>query len=322
MSREISIEQRELLIRIAGFAIDEGTPELSFSGRLARENGWTGKYADRVVVEYLRFVGLAMVSGHVVTPSEQVDQAWHLHLTYTHSYWTRLCGEVLGRPLHHGPTRGGEAESRKYFEQYERTLRSYEEIFGVSPPADIWPKAEIRFGRDLLAVRVNPGDYWMISKRCLLLPGRVLSEPVPWGRVLTFFSLGLLLAPQVVDAASERLSAAMRGAGGALNWLPSASLTTGEPSFYLQMLEVFGIALLPAEFLFRTVLRAMDRRQGAGLEEFDVVAETSAMTRAESAILIRGAPRLVEAALGAPGCGSTMSSCGRDGDDRAGGRGQ
>ena len=199
MSRELSNEQRALLIRIAGFSIDEGQPELTFSGRLARENGWTGEYSARVVVEYLRFVGLAMVSGHVVTPSEQVDQAWHLHLTYTRSYWLRLCEEVLGRPLHHGPTRGGEAESRKYVEQYERTLRSYEEIFGVRPPADIWPKAEIRFGRDLLAVRLNPRDYWMIPRIRLRLPGWRL---VSW--LLTLFSVSVLIVPPVSGAVESQ----------------------------------------------------------------------------------------------------------------------
>jgi len=58
---------------------------LPFEARLARENGWCRAYTQRVIVEYKRFVYLAMTAGHVVTPSEEVDHAWHMHLTYTRS---------------------------------------------------------------------------------------------------------------------------------------------------------------------------------------------------------------------------------------------
>jgi uncharacterized protein (TIGR04222 family) len=83
-----------------------------------------------------------------VTPSDQVDQAWHLHLLYTESYWDGLCRGVLGRPLHHGPTRGGVREAAKFHDWYGRTLDSYRRLFGSEPPADIWPPAAERFGRD------------------------------------------------------------------------------------------------------------------------------------------------------------------------------
>lgn len=154
----------ELCARIFNFAIDEGTPALTFERRLARENGWTAEFACRVVIEYKRFVYLAMTAGHPVTPSDQVDQAWHLHLTYSRSYWERLCGEVLGRPLHHGPTRGGAAESARFDAQYEQTLAAYRTAFGAEPPADIWPPAEVRFGTDLHFVRVNTALNWVVPK--------------------------------------------------------------------------------------------------------------------------------------------------------------
>jgi uncharacterized protein (TIGR04222 family) len=109
-----------------------------------------------------------MTAGHPVTPSVQVDEAWHLHLTFTRSYWVRLCGQVLGRPLHHDPTRGGDDESAKFHEQYERTLASYRKAFGQSPPADIWPPAEVRFGDDLDSLRVNTAHNWVVPKRPVL----------------------------------------------------------------------------------------------------------------------------------------------------------
>lgn len=155
----------ELYARILAFPIDDGTPELTFEARLARENGWSLGYAQRVVEEYRRFVMLAMASGHTVTPSEQVDQAWHLHLTYTRSYWERFCGQVLDRLLHHGPTRGGEVESAKFHDHYERTLITYQNTFAEEPPADIWPPTAERFGDDLHCVRVNTARNWVVPKR-------------------------------------------------------------------------------------------------------------------------------------------------------------
>src|SRR5688572_23915413 len=106
--------ERELWSRIAAFPLDEGSPPLSFAARLARENAWSVSHAARVLEEYRRFAYLAVAAGHPVTPSEDVDQAWHLHLTYTRSYWTRFCATVLGRELHHEPTQGGAAEARKF----------------------------------------------------------------------------------------------------------------------------------------------------------------------------------------------------------------
>ena len=85
-----------------------------------------------------RFCFLAATVDHQVTPSDAIDQAWHLHLTYSRDYWERFCPAVLGRPLHHGPTAGGSAEQHRYFEQYAATLKSYEQAFGAPPPADLW----------------------------------------------------------------------------------------------------------------------------------------------------------------------------------------
>lgn len=136
---------------------------LSFAQRLARENGWSLDHAERVIEEYKRFCFLAVTAPHAVTPSDAVDQAWHLHLTYTRDYWERFCPEILGRPLHHGPTAGGAAEGHRYFAQYADTLRSYEAAFGL-PPAEIWPDAARRFLRDPQARRVNPTDHFIIPR--------------------------------------------------------------------------------------------------------------------------------------------------------------
>ena len=97
-----SPEDDALWQRIADHHIGPADALLSFTARLARENRWSVAHAERVIDEYRRFCWLAVMAGHEVTPSDAVDQAWHLHLTYSRDYWDRLCGEVLKRPLHHG----------------------------------------------------------------------------------------------------------------------------------------------------------------------------------------------------------------------------
>lgn len=174
----MNVQQAELYQRIQSFSLDNPDASLSFSKRLARDNAWTAQYSQRVIEEYKKFVFLAVVAGHPVTPSDQVDQVWHLHLLYTHSYWGEFCPNVLQTPLHHGPTRGGKREHHTFNNWYSKTLASYELFFGQTPPADIWPPAHIRFGRDVHFVRVNTQQTWLIPKRRpVLLPKLRLEQP-------------------------------------------------------------------------------------------------------------------------------------------------
>jgi hypothetical protein len=156
-------ESTSLRRRVEDFPLDEPGAALPFTSRLAREQGWSHLFAARVVREYKRFLILAVEAGHPVTPSEEVDQAWHLHLVYTRSYWKDLCGGILGTELHHEPTKGGSAESGKFEDWYARTLESYQRIFSENPPSDIWPPASIRF-------KDAPKGRWVDLKKVWLLP--------------------------------------------------------------------------------------------------------------------------------------------------------
>lgn len=147
-SREPALppEEERLLTALAAFRIDDiESPAWPFAQRLAHEQAWSTRYAHRVIVEYKRFLALTALAGHVVCPSQQVDEAWHLHLLYTRSYWKRLCKEVLGRELHHSPSQGGAVEDDKHRRMYEQTLESYRRIFGEAPPPEIWPSPAQRF---------------------------------------------------------------------------------------------------------------------------------------------------------------------------------
>lgn len=152
---------------LSGYEIGPPDAGFSFAARLARENGWTADFAARVAEEYKRFCFLAATGTEPATPSDAVDQAWHLHLTYTRDYWDRFCPQILGGPLHHDPTRGGPVEQGRFFDQYARTLRRYEQVFGASPPADIWPGAAQRLLSDPKARRVHPRDALILPRRTI-----------------------------------------------------------------------------------------------------------------------------------------------------------
>src|SRR5262245_15423178 len=126
----MNAQQAERYQRIVDFPLDAPDTPLPFCRRLARENRWGDDYARRVLDEYRKFAFLAVTAGHLVVPSDQVDQAWHLHLLYTRSYWDHFCPEALGQPLHHGPSTGAPTEQERLVDGYARTLASYERFFG------------------------------------------------------------------------------------------------------------------------------------------------------------------------------------------------
>ena len=161
----LNCEQHRLWERIQRFRFDEDEAAFPFVSRLARDNGWSDGYAIRTVSEYRKFVFLAIVAGHPVTPSDQVDQVWHLHLLHTRLYWDRFCRSTLGRPLHHEPTKGGKCERDKFGRWYAATIESYRRYFGEVPPPDIWPDANTRFGQDIGFERVNKNRFWVVPKR-------------------------------------------------------------------------------------------------------------------------------------------------------------
>ncbi len=152
----------ELWERIRTYEIDDQSSIFPYSRKLAAENGWSHQFALRVVEEYRKFAYLAMVAEHTVSPSDAVDQAWHLHQLYSREYWGHFCPQILGVPFHHGPSMGGEEENSKFEHLYEQTKLSYLRIFQVEPPEDIWPATHKQFSER--HVRVNTSDFLVISR--------------------------------------------------------------------------------------------------------------------------------------------------------------
>ena len=162
-------KQQGLWNKLLAFNIGNKNASLSFAQRLARENNWTLAYSERVIVEYKKFLFLTVITNESQSPSDQVDQAWHLHMTYTRSYWIELCQELLNHEIHHCPTEGGTQEQQKYHQLYRNTLLNYEQYFGALPE-DIWPDVEKRFTDAHQFIRINKTSYWLIPRWHLLTP--------------------------------------------------------------------------------------------------------------------------------------------------------
>lgn len=219
--------QRDLWDRVAGHPFERADQELDFTRRLARDRGWSLAFARGAVREYRRFCFLAMVSDEPVTPSEEVDEVWHQHLTYSRDYWDVWCGQVLRRALHHEPTVGGSAEGRRYRAQYAETLARYESHFGP-PDITYWPPAHRRF-------RARPRYRMVDADRVVILP-----RPALPGRLARFGAvIGLATAGLAATAEPARALPL-----NPLDW-------TAEPFLTLY------VALVAAAFIFALV---QDRR--------------------------------------------------------------
>lgn len=129
--------------RIADYPIDDPNAAKPLSVKLAEEQGWRPAFTARVLEEYKRFVYLCCISPTGASPSQIVDEAWHMHLTYTTNYWQRFCRDTLQQELHHHPSMGGPEEYQKHRQWYFETLRLYLDTFGEYPPEDIWPGAAL-----------------------------------------------------------------------------------------------------------------------------------------------------------------------------------
>ncbi len=163
VSTIVPFQDNPLWQKMTHFQLDDPESDFPFTYRLARENGWSLEFSLRAIEEYKRFMYLICISDHPLTPSDQIDQVWHLHLLYTESYWQEWCRDTLGRDIHHGPTKGGHAEKAKFHDWYAETKKRYSEVFFQEAPDDLWPSSKIRFN-EINFVRVNTHRYWIVPK--------------------------------------------------------------------------------------------------------------------------------------------------------------
>ena len=142
---------------LKAYEFDDADSALTFSAHLARENRWSRRYTDAVIDEYRKFCYPAQRADHPDTPSDEVDQVWHLHLIDSEAY-RDFCDTVLGTRFDHGPTRGSGGEETKFPSWYADTLERYRTDFG-EPSPEIWPPEYARFANADKFVRINAARY-------------------------------------------------------------------------------------------------------------------------------------------------------------------
>jgi len=182
------MQNTELWNKLKVFQLDDQNSDFTFSERLARDNKWSHEFSLRVIQEYKKFIYLCCAGYGEITPSDAVDQAWHLHLTYTKSYWIDMCRNTLGRQIHHNPTKGGESERKRYSNDYDALGNAYLKEFGTEAPKDIWPSNKDRFS-NINFKRVNLSDYWLIKKPSLTKRSAVVAL-LPASYSISIYSIG------------------------------------------------------------------------------------------------------------------------------------
>lgn len=256
--------QQALRKRLESWSFDpEGSPPTFLQG-LAYDNGWSVGHAARVIAEYRRFLFLAAVVDHPVSPSDPVDQAWHRHLLDTRAYWEEFCPQVLGRPLHHSPSRGGAEERQRLLHDYRQTLESYAAIYGEPPPADLWPPPEKRFGRPCPSLGVETRRWWLIRGRWIGAKG--LGRP---GLLLPLLLVGLGVSGCDGIAGSRALFS-----------LPG-------PQFLSAYLALTALAMVLAQGVRRWLLR----------EQGGAATDPAELSNYELAYLVGGGARVAQTAL-------------------------
>lgn len=114
-----------------------------FLKKLTVEQGWSPSFAKCAFVEYKRFIYLATISEDRIVPSKIIDKVWHLHLTFTKSYWQDLCRDLIGKEIHHTPSLADKASRTRDISDYQYTLNLYKSEFGTEAPRRYWPRPGI-----------------------------------------------------------------------------------------------------------------------------------------------------------------------------------
>jgi uncharacterized protein (TIGR04222 family) len=164
------VEHRSLWSAIQQFPLDDPNAELNFSRKLSAQQKWSAAFTQKAIDEYRKFIFLCCIAPKGASPSTVVDEVWHLHLTYTHSYWIEFCKNTLGKDIHHYPSKGGSEEDHKHEQWYTDTLQLYETVFESPPPADIWPPPKKDLPQIFRPVTRNRNKTKALIILLLLLP--------------------------------------------------------------------------------------------------------------------------------------------------------
>jgi hypothetical protein len=135
----------------------------SFEDCLRKKGDWTDESARRITEGYRRFLYLKALSGEPITPSQAIDMAWHLHLSFPADY-AALC-KALGRDVPHLTGLSPDEQAQAY----DRGLALYAAEFDRAPHVDLWPsrenlsRARFLFLVTYVALFGSVGLWWTIG---------------------------------------------------------------------------------------------------------------------------------------------------------------
>ena len=157
------LHKANLWQNIAAYELDDPAAEVPFSARVARDNAWTQEQADNAILEYKKFIYLCAISPLELTPSDEIEQVWQMHLIFTRDYWGPF-SRTVRKEIHHGPTRGGIEENAPFLSSYSDTRKLYEREFGVTPPAEVWPEYGMRDSASRFFIRIDPRSFLIFER--------------------------------------------------------------------------------------------------------------------------------------------------------------
>ena len=93
--------------------------------------------SKKVMLEVLKFLFLIAKTDDILTPSIEVDKAWHEFILHTRIY-DKFCQKNFGRFIHHTP--GG--DQKENIQRFKHTLALYTLNYG-QPVQPWWPKIKL-----------------------------------------------------------------------------------------------------------------------------------------------------------------------------------
>lgn len=169
------MQHQDLWDCLLNFEFDNPKENYGFTLRLATENKWTLNFTKGAILEYKKFMYLAAISSRMVSPSQAVDEVWHMHLLFSKSY-SKLC-LYLGKTIEHIPSTHNHSEKQTFTNARNLTKELYELHFGKQPEL-YW-----NYQNPLDSLQLKPAKIAIINLKQYTVAGVVVAV------VLSFFLL-------------------------------------------------------------------------------------------------------------------------------------
>lgn len=196
--------------RILEFNFSDESEKRIFFRKLSDLNGWSEGFCQKAFTEYKRFIYLSATTGGRVVPSKVIDSVWHLHLTFTKSYWHDFCRDRIGKDIHHNPSQPDAESKIRDHSDYQKTLELYRTTFGAEPADGLWTNAGGRCTR-----KAASRHLWIALVGATTLLAACSADSgfgVPFGFFLVFIFL-LFSLSSLFSGGSKKKKGRKRGAG-------------------------------------------------------------------------------------------------------------